>query len=74
MLAVFLSAVVSIGIGLFALSIILREFRGRGAQVLAALMFDERAFTSGDLRPAASRPPRLAPARVQPRPMRRAAA
>jgi hypothetical protein len=74
MVTVLLGAVVSIGIAAFALSVILREFQGRWAQVAAALAFDERAFV-GELRPAASpRRARPAPARVPHRPSRRAAA
>jgi hypothetical protein len=65
MMMVVLSAVVSIGIALFAVSAILCEFQGRWSQVAAALAFDERAFLA-DLRPtAARRQARLAPARAR---------
>ena len=74
MVMVILGAAASLGVTLFALAVILGEFRGRWPQVAAALAFDERAFV-GELRPVAS-PRRLwpAPARVRPRPSWRAAA
>ena len=75
MLTVLLGALVSIGIAAFAMSVILREFQGRWPQVAAALAFDERAFVSGDVRPAVSpRRLRAAPAPVRHRPSQRAAA
>gem|GEM_PF-3824836 len=75
MLAVILSAIVSVGVAWFALAIVLREFHGRGAQVAAALAFDERAFISGDVRStAAPRAARLAPARIRRQSTQRAAA
>lgn len=76
MVAVILSAFVSIGIAAFALAVITREFRGRGAQIWSALMFDEQAFVRGDLTPAVSepRPARVATARVRQSMPRRAAA
>ncbi len=75
MLAVLLGAVVSFGIAALAMSIIIREFRGHGAQIAAALSFDERAFRGGDFRPtAAPRQARLVPVRVRTQSMRRAAA
>ena len=74
MVTVVLGAVVSIGIALFALAAIFREFQGRWAQIAAALAFDERAFV-GDVRPtAARRPVRMVPARARYQPPRRAAA
>lgn len=74
MLTVVLGAAVSIGIALFALSVILREFQGRWSQVAAALAFDERAFV-GEIRPtAARRQARLVPARARYQQPRRAAA
>lgn len=74
MVTVVLGAVVSIGIALFALSVLRREFQGHWAQVAAALAFDERAFV-GDVRPtAARRPARLVPERARYQPQRRAAA
>lgn len=74
MVTVVLGAVVSIGIALFALSIMLREFQGRWGQIAAALAFDERAFV-GEIRlRAARRQARLAPARVRYQAPRRAAA
>ena len=74
MVTVVLGAAVSIGIAMFALSVISREFQGRWAQVGAALAFDERAFV-GEVRPtAARRQARLAPVRVRHQPRRRAAA
>lgn len=73
MLAVVLGAAMSIGIALFALSVILREFQARWSQVAAALAFDARAFV-GEIRPAAARrPARLAPALARYRPQRAAA-
>lgn len=78
MVTVLLGAIVSIGIALFAMSVILREFQGRWHQMSAALAFDERAFISnfggGELTPLAVRPARLAPARSRPQPRQRAAA
>jgi hypothetical protein len=59
MLTVFLSAIASFAVAGFALAMILREFAGRWPQVVAALSFDERAFSSGD----AARAP--APARTR---------
>ena len=74
MVTVVLGTVVSIGIALFALSVMLREFQGRWAQIAAALAFDERAFV-GEIRPTAARQPaRLAPARARHQPQWRAAA
>ena len=75
MLAVLLGAVVSLGIAALAMSIILREFRSHGAQIVAALSFDERTSRGGDFRPTAElRQARLAPVRVRTQSMRRAAA
>lgn len=74
MVTVLLGAVVSIGIAAFALSVILREFQTRWSQVVAALMFDERAV-GGDFRPvASSHRMQPAPARVYRHSSRRVAA
>jgi hypothetical protein len=53
MVTVVLGAAVSVAVVLFALFVIMREFEGRWPQVAAALAFDERAFVSGEFRPAA---------------------
>lgn len=64
MLTVLLTAVVSISVAAFAMSVIMREFQGRWPQIAAALAFDERAFVGGDVRPTAA-PRRARPATVQ---------
>lgn len=74
MLTVLVSVVASVGVAWLALSVIMREFRGHGVQIAAALSFDERSYLGGDFRPAAPRQARLAPARMRTQPMRRAAA
>lgn len=75
MLIVLLSAVVSISVAVFAISIIRHEFEGRWSQIAAALAFDERTFVGGDLTPVVSRrQSRPTPARVRLHSTRRAAA
>ena len=75
MVTVLLGAIVSLGIAMFAMSVILHEFCGRWSQVAAALAFDERAFVGGDVRRSAA-PRRVRPAsvRVPHLPLRRVAA
>lgn len=71
MVAVLLGTVVSVGVVLFALSIVLQEFHARWAQVVAALAFDQRAHAvpmrASVRRPAASRQMWPAPVRVHER-------
>jgi hypothetical protein len=50
MVEVVLGSMVSIGVTLFALSAIAGEFKGRWAQIGAALAFDENAYAAPQLR------------------------